>query len=208
MKFRKDFVTNSSSSSFIVSINFKTKKGKTISFTGNGGTPECGSVDYFDGDAEIFLSPKQLANAKDMDELIELLVEGVIDHGYNDDCETKIFEKSNPKVPDIYQEFEDESDELDELDEDFEDMTFDAYDFILELKKKIKSPNDIATVTISGVEENYLSYAQTYTYDKINDKYTGTVHGEPMEIDGASGGWLSIPDEDECDIEYESVEDE
>lgn len=45
MKFRNGFVTNSSSSSFIVSIKIETVDGREISFYGNGGTPESGRID-------------------------------------------------------------------------------------------------------------------------------------------------------------------
>ena len=53
MKYRSDFVTNSSSSSFIASISIETKDGNLICFDGNGGTPESRRIDLLEYDAII-----------------------------------------------------------------------------------------------------------------------------------------------------------
>lgn len=202
MKFRKSFVTNSSSSSFILSISIETKDNNSINFSASGGTPESGRIDYFDEDAIVTVSPKQLGTAKDVEELITLLTEGVVD-GCEWDTEigTRIFEKSNPVSCFDYENYNPE------LDEQFPNLTLDAYDFVKEIREKVKTMDDIAKIIISGDEENYMQYCQTYTYDRTNDKYTGHVIGCEFEKDGASGGVIIMPDLEECEIEYEDVDD-
>jgi hypothetical protein len=205
MKFRQDFVTNSSSSSFIVSICINLKDGNEIRFDANGGTPECGRIDYFEGDAIVNLSPKQMATAESVEKMIEILAEGVIDGDeymcYDDEnCQcVKIFEKSRPVDVFTYGE-----------DFDYDNpktTTIDAYDFVKEIKENIKSMDDISSIEICGSEENYMCYRQTYTYDKENGEYSGFVEGCEFEKDGASGGTISIPDREECSIEYEPYEE-
>ena len=194
MKFRNGFVTNSSSSSFIVSIKIETVDGREISFYGNGGTPESGRIDYFECDAGITASPKKMGRAKDVEELIAILTEGVIDcnEWCDEDQHIKIFEKSNPVGCEAWDD-----------DGECEGVTFDAYDFVKEIREKVKSMDDIAKIFVSGEEENYRTYTQEYTYDRVNDKYTGYVFGCEFEKDGASGGYVSMPDLDECEVTYE-----
>ena len=79
MKIRTDFVTNSSSSSFVLEICIELTDGKGLMFKANGGTAETGIIDYFWSDATVTVSPKQLGTAKSVQELIELLKNGVYD---------------------------------------------------------------------------------------------------------------------------------
>lgn len=181
MKIRTDFVTNSSSSSFVVEIDIRLKNGDHVVFEGNGGSPEVGRVDYFDRNVKVTVSPKELGMAKDLDEMIQLLTDGVLDAGWSDSV--KIFEKSMPVMSDWY------------------GKKFNAYNYIRKIKKKIQSMDDIVSITIIGNEENYESYRRSFTYDRETGKYTGIVDGCEFEKDGSSGGDLVFSTEG-CEIHY------
>ena len=192
MKIRTDFVTNSSSSSFMLMIKFDLVNGESVVFDAMGGSPESGRINYFENDAVVSVSPKELGCAKDSDALIQLLEDGVLDSCDWLEEDTKIFDQSHPELAMAF-DFD--------SGEELEPVTIDAYDFILEIREKIKTMDDIKSITISGEEENYESYHRTYTYDRTTGAYTGVEEGYYLEVDGAHGGDLQFDDLDTCEIE-------
>ena len=55
------------------------ENGKSLLFEANGSASEIGIIDYFWSDATVTVSPKQLGSAKNVQELIDLLKNGVYD---------------------------------------------------------------------------------------------------------------------------------
>ena len=181
MKIRTDFVTNSSSSSFVVEIDFELKNGETVSFCGNGATEETGVIDYFEGEAIIKVSPRELGTAENVEELISLLTDEVVTEVFDEDSCDFV----NKKIFECHRQIQ----------SDCGMGSHDPYDFIEEIRSKIKTMDDIESVSISGNEYNYCDYLRTFTYKREADEYTCEIEGEEFEIDGSSGGHLYFRDD-------------
>ena len=82
MKIRTDFVTNSSSSSFVLVIRVSLKNGKVLKFHGESGVGEYGE-EYYELAAKT--SPAKLAESSSVHELIEALQASVVEDGDDDD---------------------------------------------------------------------------------------------------------------------------
>lgn len=78
MKIRTDFVTNSSSSSFVLVIRVSLKNGKVLKFRGESGVGEYGE-EYYELAAKA--SPAKLAESSSVQELIEALQASVVEDG-------------------------------------------------------------------------------------------------------------------------------
>ena len=186
MKIRTDFVTNSSSSCFFVSITFNLKDEKVIEWSKMGGDGETTSEI---GEIYISVSPKQLGTAKTIKKMIEMLKKGVSN---NWDGEGKIFDKEDPNILEYKKEME-EDDWEDALSE-YSGALENGYEFISSLEK-INSMDEIESITITGEEDGrYDSYYRSVTYDRTTGKVTVEVEGEEFEKNGGSGGDLCFSD--------------
>lgn len=140
---------------FLLSIEIRLHNGTNLVFESSG-SRELGRINYFSGWPAVTISPKQLAHAGSVEELIQLLAKNVKDI---EDDEVFIFAESNPVESDLFEE------------------TFDAYDFVQIIKEHVQAMSDIANISMVAQEYGEFHFFRKYIYDIALGNYSCVMIG-------------------------------